>query len=58
MLKIFSYMFFFGVTMSIYSGVGLKTGMIDKNIAALFALFGLIFTGIGFAGRRYFLKMK
>lgn len=56
MFKFYSMIFYLGIFTSIYGGVGLKLGFVESNLASLFAVMGLIGTGMGYAGRYYFIR--
>ncbi|MBN2259428.1 MAG: hypothetical protein JW702_02725 [Clostridiales bacterium] len=56
MYKFYSLIFYMGILTSIYSGVGLKFGLLDEMMAGLYGILGLIGTGMGFAGRNYLYK--
>jgi hypothetical protein len=58
MSTFFSLIFYLGIFTSIYGGVGLKFGFVTQEIAALYGIMGLLGTGIGYAGRHYFIKMR
>ncbi|MEA3424229.1 MAG: hypothetical protein U9Q80_10615 [Bacillota bacterium] len=58
MYKFYSFIFYMGILTSLYSGIGLKFGMIDENLAGLYGILGIIGTGMGFAGRHYLYKKQ
>lgn len=56
MFKFYSTIFYLGIFTSIYGGVGMKLGFVESDLASLFAILGLIGTGMGYAGRYYFIR--
>ena len=58
MFKFFSFIFYMGILTSLYSGIGLKFGLIDETLAGLYGILGILGTGMGFAGRHYLYKKQ
>ncbi|OPL09502.1 MAG: hypothetical protein AVO33_06825 [delta proteobacterium ML8_F1] len=58
MYKFYSFIFYAGIATSLYSGIGLKFGLLEETVAGLYGILGLVGTGLGFAGRNYIYKKQ